>query len=326
MNRNQTIMLAFSIMALSSVGGMYYLQSQARAGRRVLVVSTTTSLYDTGILDEIEEAFEAENQIDLYFVAAGTGFAIAQAKRGDADVILVHAPSEEIAFLESGHGVCRKIIAYNYFSIVGPGADPAGVEGMPPGDALLTLLESGRAGEATWVSRGDGSGTHVKEKGLWSSLGHEASALSEEGWYREAGAGMGKTLQMAEEFGAYTLTDMGTYLKYREVGLIDLEALVVAGRGLINVYSAIAVNPEANPDTDFESAITFISYLVSEEGQAIFENYGVDTYGTNLFNPAVELLKTGSDPTTVNWIETAAYFEGSECPMRFRAGMSMLYG
>jgi len=326
MNRNQTFAATAVIVAIVVLGGIYILRSQTARGTSSLVVSTTTSLYDTGILDEIEEAFEAKNPIDLYFISVGTGLAITHAERGDADMILVHAPSQELVFLEEGYGVNRKIIAYNFFSIVGPTDDPAGIEEMTPVEALRTLVERGRSGEATWVSRGDDSGTHTKEKGLWTAAGFDVSVLREEGWYREAGTGMGKTLQIAEELEAYTLTDMGTYLKYREEELVGLEVLVGAGEELINVYSAIAVGTEANDDANFDDAMAFIEFLVSEEGQSIFEEYGVEDYGTNLFKPAVELLKSRADPTTADWIEAAAFFDGSECPEQYREGSSKLYG
>ena len=325
MSRNQTIIIVVGLIALTATGGLYLVKSQAPGGKRRLVVSTTTSLYDTGILDEIEDVFEAENPVDIYFISVGTGLAITHAKRGDADMILVHAPSKELTFMEEGYGVCRKIIAFNFFAIIGPGDDPAGIKDLSPAEALETLVEKGRAGEAIWVSRGDDSGTHSKEKGLWATAGFDVSALREEDWYREAGTGMGKTLQIAGEFEAYTLTDMGTYLKYTKEGLVTMEVLVGAGKELINVYSAVAVNPEKNPDASFDDAVAFIEYLVSDEGQAIFNSYGVDTYGTALFNPAVELLKTGIDPVTAGWIEEAAYFDGSECPQQFRAGKTELY-
>ena len=327
MNRNTAILvLAVTVTAVSTVGLLHLLQSQAEQGRRILVVSTTTSLFDTGVLDEIEEIFEAEQQIDLRFISAGTGLAIQHAKRGDADMILVHAPLQERPFLEDGHGVCRKIIAYNFFAIVGPGDDPAGIKGLPPTEAFTKLIEKGRAGGAVWFSRGDDSGTHSKEKALWAAAGYDWGSLRDEGWYREAGAGMGKTLQMAEEFQAYTLTDMGTHLKYAEKGLVTSDVLVGQGGELINVYSAIAANPTANPDANFEDAVSFIKFLISDEGQAIFRDYGVDTYGRRLFLPAVELIRERTDPATVEWIEGFAYIEGSECPPAYRAGQDDLYG
>jgi tungstate transport system substrate-binding protein len=305
--------------------GIYVLQPKAKAGESTLVISTTTSLYDTGVLDVIEESFEAERTIDLYFISVGTGLAITHAMRGDADMILVHAPSRERGFLEEGYGVNRKIIAYNFFSIVGPEEDPAGIADMSPNDALLTLFEKGRAGEALWISRGDDSGTHAKERVLWSAVELDVTALRDMDWYREAGAGMGKTLQIAEELDAYTLSDMGTYLKYYAEGLISLEVHVGKGEELINIYSAIAVNPESNDDANFDDANAFIEFLVSAEGQAIVEAYGVETHGRALFNPAVQLLKTESDSTTANWIVNAAFFDGSECPTEYRARETDLY-
>jgi len=325
MQINNTIKITLVIVAIATAGGYYLIRSQTPPGVRSLVVSTTTSLYDTGVLDQIEDAFEAENPIDLYFISVGTGLAISHAKSGDADMILVHAPSREIAFMEEGYGVNRKIIAYNYFSIVGTVDDPAGIRDKTPTEALELLVEKGRAGEIIWVSRGDDSGTHTKERGLWSQVGFDASALREEDWYREAGAGMGKTLQITEEYEAYTLTDMGTFLKYSKDGLVTLEVMIGAGEELINIYSAIAVNPHSNPDANFEDTVTFTEYLASGEGQAIFESYGVDIYGSNLFNPAVELLRTGSDPTMATWIEATGFFEGSECPLEYRWGETKLY-
>jgi tungstate transport system substrate-binding protein len=325
MNRNTSIVIAVTLVCATVMGGIYVLQSKAKGVESTLVVSTTTSLYDTGVLDEIEEAFEAEHSIDLYFISVGTGLAITHAMRGDADMILVHAPSKELSFLEEGYGVNRKIIAYNFFAIVGPDEDPAGIAGMSPKDALNTLVGKGRAGEALWVSRGDDSGTHTKEKVLWSAAGLDASNLRDEGWYREAGAGMGKTLQIAKELDAYTLSDMGTYLKYRTDGLIFLEVCVGEGEELINVYSAIAVNPESNDDANFDDANTFIEFLISDKGQSIFDTYGVDIYGRSLFKPAVQLLNTTPDETTASWIAKAAFFDGSECPIEYRAGNRNLY-
>lgn len=325
MNRNTTIIIAAAIICASALGGIYILWPKANAGDTTLVVSTTTSLYDTGVLDHIEEVFEADHEIDLYFISVGTGLAITHAQRGDADMILVHAPSKELSFLEDGYGANRKIIAYNFFSIVGPEDDPAGIVDMSPNDALATIVEKGQVGDAIWVSRGDDSGTHTKEKVLWGAAGFDVSALRDEDWYREAGAGMGKTLQIAEELDAYTLSDMGTYLKYYTDELITLVVQVGAGEELINVYSALAINPDYNDDANFDDANIFIKYLASSEGQAIFETYGVDTYGTALFKPAVELLESDPDSTAAEWIANAAFFYGSECPEEYRVGDTDLY-
>jgi tungstate transport system substrate-binding protein len=322
LNRTNTILVAVLLIAI--IGATYIAPPKAETRR--LVVSTTTSLYDTGVIDMLEDSFEESHRIDLRFISAGTGLAIAHAERGDADMILVHAPGKELEFMEEGYGVNRKIIAYNYFTIAGPLDDPAGIRGMDASEAMETLVEMGRKDEAVWVSRGDDSGTHSKEKALWGQIGFESSEASEEPWYVEAGTGMGKTLQIAEERQGYTLADMGTYLKYREGGLVSLEMMVVSVPSLLNVYSAIAVNPDTVPGSEFEGAMEFIEFLVSEEAQTLIGEYGRVDYGMNLFDPAVEVLETDADPETAGWIVGMAFFEGYECPPRFRVGETDLYG
>ncbi|UCH57945.1 MAG: substrate-binding domain-containing protein [Candidatus Bathyarchaeota archaeon] len=326
MHRNHIILIAISAAILTAAGGIYIIQPRLSQGAHIIVISTTTSLYDTGILDMLEDEFETLHPIDLRFVSVGTGLAISYGERGDADMILVHAPPLERPFLEEGYGVNRKILAYNFFSIIGPPEDPAGIHDKPLTEALRALVEKGQEGGALWISRGDESGTHAKEKEIWRLAGFDASALREEEWYKEAGAGMGRTLQVAWEYEAYTLTDKGTYLRYKNEGLTNLEVMVTGGEDLINVYSAIAVNPSTAPDVNFDDSMTFIQYLASEEGQAILGSFGVETYGTNLFNPAVELLETRTDPFIAECIEAAAFFEGTECPVEYRRGEYDLYG
>ncbi len=321
LKRTNTIIVA---VLLTTIIGATYI-AWPRAKTRRLIVSTTTSLYDTGVIDMIEDAFEDKHGIDLRFISVGTGLAIAHAERGDADMILVHAPGKELEFMEEGYGVNRKIIAYNYFTIVGPSDDPAGIRGMDSSEAMEILVEMGRKDESVWVSRGDDSGTHSKEMELWSMVGFEASELGEEPWYVEAGTGMGKTLQIAEEKQGYTLTDMGTYLKYGESGLVSLEVMVETGSTLINVYSAIAVNPDTVQNAEFEGAMAFIEFLASEEGQTLIGEYGLESYGMSLFKPAVELLETESDPEVAKWIKEAAFITGYECPPEYRTEDTDLY-
>jgi len=316
MQRNIVIwIIALVLVAVVSVAGTtFYIRATSK---EKLVVSTTTSLYDTELLDTIEDRFEAKYPIDVRFIPVGTGIAILHAQRGDADMILVHAPSKELTFLEEGYGLCRKIVAYNFFAIVGPEADPANIRGLSPIKALSNIVETGRKGDTKWVSRGDESGTHMKEKSLWTAAGFDWSTLRDEDWYMEASGGMGKTLQAADNFDAYTLTDMGTYLKYYKEGFISLKALVTEGEELLNVYSAIAVNKTRHPHVNFEGAITFIKFLVSEEGQEIIANFGKDLYGQSLFYPAVNLLEQNTDPTMVQWIKNYAFFDGYECPPEY---------
>jgi tungstate transport system substrate-binding protein len=316
-----TIILAIIV---SVAGASYYFEVFSTTQEK-LIVSTTTSLFDTGLLDTIEDEFEAKHPIDLYFISVGTGLAIAHAQRGDADMILVHAPSKEMTFLEEGYGTCRKIIAYNFFAIVGPKADPANIKDLPPTQALSKIAETGKAQGATWVSRGDDSGTHSKEKALWTAADFDWNLIREEEWYIEAGVGMGKTLQVADNLDAYTLADMGSYLKYRKDGIISLETLVTQGEELLNVYSAIVGNQTRQSHINFKGAITFIKFLISEEGQETIVNFGKDMYEQSLFYPAVNLLKQDTDPTLFQWIKNYAFIDGYECPPEYWANHPELY-
>ncbi len=300
----------------------YYLRGSAR--ERV-IVSTTTSLHDTGLLDAVEKEFEAKYPIDLNFIPVGTGIAIQHAKRGDADLILVHSPPDEKNFLTGGTGVNRKIIAYNFFAIVGPESDPAGIQGSQPLQALSKILQAGRAGATKWVSRGDNSGTHSKEKSLWTAAGFTYTNISKEGWYINAGSGMGETLKKADYFEAYTLADTGTYLRYYNYGLITLEVMMEEEKDLLNVYSAMAVNQTLHPSVNFNGAMTFTKWLISEEGQQIIEDFGKETYNQSLFLAAVRLLNEDTNPTIAQWIRDYAYFNGTECPSQYRIGYSELY-
>ena len=283
----------------------------------ILTVSTTTSLYETGLLDVLDAKFEEKYpNINVTFISQGTGLAIKTAQGGDADMIVVHDPAREQAFLNDGYGVNRKIIAYNFFVIVGPEDDPAGIQGLQPVDALLKIKEAGQAGDAIWVSRGDDSGTHAMEKRLWIAGSEDASELRNEEWYWERGAGMTATLALTNEKRGYTICDMGSYLNNYVSGTIDLEIMVEAGKETLNVYSAIACDPQ-NPDlahVKFDEAMKFINFLVSDEVQEILADFGVDEFGQPLFNPAVELLSENTDPTTAGWIRDCAYINGTECP------------
>jgi tungstate transport system substrate-binding protein len=187
----------------------------------------------------------------------------------------------------------------------------------------------GEAGYASWVSRGDGSGTHSKEKRLWTAAGYSSTVLRNEAWYFEAGSGMTATLKMADEKSAYTITDLGSYLMNYQKGNIQLVVLIQGGYDLLNVYSAIACDPR-NPNTNkanFEADMKFIDYLASDEGQALFDSFGRDQYGQSLFKPAVKLLKTDTSSTDAKWIKQYAIdpFGGSECPPQYKYEAGDLY-
>ena len=246
-----------------------------------LRVATTTSLYDTGLWEYLEPMFEEKYGVELDVMCAGTGKALEYGRRGDVDVIVVHSPTQEEQFVAEGYGIRRVPFAYNYFIIVGPPGDPAGIKDLSPDGAFKRLMESGRG---SFVSRGDDSGTHSKEKNIWAEAGYDYQAVQNAGtWYIEAGAGMGPTLMMASEKEAYTLTDMGTYLAYK--GKLELVPLVVQGSLLLNVYSAIAVNPQMVPETKVDMANNLISFLTSPEIQELIGDYGVREYGIQLFAP-----------------------------------------
>lgn len=248
-------------------------------------VATTTSLYDTGLWGYLEEKFEKEYKVELDVLYAGTGKALEWGRRGDVDVISVHDKSREEQFVAEGHGVERHPFAYNYFVIVGPQSDPAGIENMDPVEAFRKLMEEGQTnGDVKFVSRGDNSGTHSKEKSIWQAAGYDYEDVRASGaWYIEAGSGMGPILVMANEKSAYTLSDMGTYLAFK--GELSLVPLVDKGDILLNVYSVIAVNPEKIEGVKIEMANNLIDFLLSEEIQELIGEYGVEEYGRQLFIP-----------------------------------------
>ncbi len=246
-----------------------------------LRVATTTSLYDTGLWGYLEPMFEEKYNIELDIMYAGTGKALEYGRRGDVHIITVHSKAREEEFIAEGYGVRRFPFAYNYFLIVGPASDPAGIKGMSPEKAFKKLMETG---SGSLVSRGDDSGTHSKEKAIWKKAGYEYEAVQKAGaWYIEAGSGMGPTLTMASEKQAYTLTDMGTYLAYK--GKLELVPIVDKGDILLNVYAAIAVNPEKAPKTNIDMANNLIGFLTSPEIQELIGEYGVEEYGMQLFTP-----------------------------------------
>jgi tungstate transport system substrate-binding protein len=257
------------------------------AAPQTLVIATTTSLYDTGLLDYLQPKFEAKYPVKLKITSQGTGKAIELAKKGDADVLLVHSPSQELAFMKGGFGVNRRSFASNSFMIVGPAADPAGIKDMAPEAAFTTIYLKGmnKTAGIAFVSRGDGSGTHTAEQKIWTNAKYNYSTQIQKSgtWYVEAGKGMGETLQMASEKGAYTLTDEGTYLAYK--GNLSLVPVVTKGASLLNIYSVMAVYNDKQPADKIQMANNFINFLIDPATQTDIGSYGVDKYGKSLFIP-----------------------------------------
>jgi len=255
-------------------------------GSRVRV-ATTTSLYDTGLWTYLKPIFEEQYNMALDVTSQGSGAAINLSKTGDVDVLAVHSKADEIKFVADGYGVERIPFAYNYFVIVGPASDPAGISGMNASSAFNKIATDGTT---QFVSRGDNSGTHSKEKALWKLAGLNYSDIQAASWYVSAGKGMGDTLFMASEKGAYTLSDKGTFLSYADT--LDLEIIVENSGDLLNVYSIIAVNQSKFSWINIAGANNLIEFMTSNETQQLIGNFGVDTYGQSLFFPCA-----GNEPT-----------------------------
>ena len=256
-------------------------------GANLVRIATTTSLENTGLLAELERVYENETGVDLQFISQGTGQSIDSGRRGDVDLVLVHAPDLEQQFIDDGFGINPRCIAYNYFIIVGPESDPAGIANMSPVEAFQAIYTAGtnQTAGVAFVSRGDNSGTHNQEKVLWEEAGYdyEADVLDAGAWYVEAGKGMGDTLILANEQQAYTLSDEGTYLSFAD--RLDLVPVVAEGAELLNRYSAIAVNPEQHAEVNAEGAADFINWLTSDETKEMIGEFGTEEFGKPLFTP-----------------------------------------
>jgi tungstate transport system substrate-binding protein len=258
------------------------------SGEDELILATTTSTQDSGLLDVLVPEFEKQNDYNVKTIAVGSGQALRMGEEGEADVLLVHSPSAEEAFMEAGNGAERLIVMHNDFIIVGPAEDPAGIaEAATAADALALIVED----ESGFVSRGDESGTHSKELSLWEDAG---IAPEGESWYQSTGQSMGVTLGVANERQAYTLTDRGTYLAQRDN--LDLEILYEGDTKLFNVYHVIVVNPEKHSEVNEEGARAFAAFITSEATQDLIREFGVDEFGEPLFVPEASAVEGGTAP------------------------------
>lgn len=256
-------------------------QEQPKAAEEVkdLILATTTSTQDSGLLDVLIPMFEEESNTNVQPIAVGTGQALEMGKKGEADVLLVHAPDSEQELVDSGDAINRKRVMYNDFILVGPANDPAGIKGMEVGEAFQKLFNDG----AVFISRGDDSGTHKKELDIWKSL--EITPGDNAG-YAETGQGMGNTLQVAAEKQGYVITDRATYLAQKEN--LDLEILVEGDEDLLNIYHVMQVNPEKHDKVYSEGAEEFVEFMINEETQKVIEEFGQEEYGEPLFFPYTE--------------------------------------
>ena len=236
-------------------------------------LATTTSTESSGLLDVLLPVFQ-QTGITVEVMPMGTGRALRTARDGNCDLVLVHAPQAEEKFVADGWGVQRRQVMYNDFVLLGPASDPAQIKAAASApEALKRIAAAG----AAFVSRGDNSGTHKKEQALWAAAGVAPSGQ----WYRSVGKGMGETLTMADQMGAYTLADRGTFIKFRKK--IALAVLVEGDRALHNPYGVIAVNPAKHPHVKYEQALKFIEFLTSDEGRKLIGGYKLD--GEVLFHP-----------------------------------------
>ena len=272
---NRRLFAALAAFAMLAPGG-----TSAVAQDKSIVVASTTSTQDSGLFDHILPLFEAKTSIDVKVVAQGTGQALDTARRGDADVVFVHAKAQEEKFIEEGFGVKRFDVMYNDFVLVGPKSDPAGVAGTEDIAAALTAI---RTKEAPFVSRGDKSGTHSAELRLWKAA--EIDIETAKGpWYREIGQGMGAALNTASAMNAYVLSDRATWLSFDNRGELDIA--VEGDKRLFNQYGVMLVNPEKHPSVKADLGQAFIDWLVSPEGQAAIGEYKIG--GEQLFFPNAE--------------------------------------
>ena len=269
-----------SLLALAAAA----IHSAPVAAEQSIVLASTTSVEASGLLTKILPPFTTKTGITVHVVAQGTGKALDTARRGDADVLLVHDPEAEQQFMDEGHGVRRRQIAWNDFVIVGPAADPAHLRG---GDDSVAALKAIASVRAPFVSRGDNSGTNAAELRLWKIAGLTPDTPNKEKWYRDIGGGMGQALNAASAMDAYTLTDRGTWLSFQNKG--SLIIMVEGDPRLVNRYDVIELNPQTHADAKLGPARVFADWLVSSDGQQAIGAYQVN--GERLFNPSADAPK-----------------------------------
>jgi len=274
MKRKFASMIMFALLASLFV---FPATAAAQPAQKNVILATTTSTQDSGLLDILIPIFEKKTGYFVKTIAVGSGQAMAMGAKGEADVLLVHSPAAEKKFMADGNGVERRLVMHNDFIIVGPPSDPAKIKGMKKApEAFKKIAATG----SVFMSRGDNSGTHAKEKDIWKASGVKFEG---EKWYQQTGLGMGQTLAVAAEKKAYTLADRGTYLALKKN--LGLDILVEGDGILLNIYHVIEVNPKKWPKANFAGAKAFADFMVSKETQDIIKTFGVEKYGSPLFFP-----------------------------------------
>ncbi len=268
---NRIALLAALILFLFSVSDL-----RAADPAKIIILSTTTSTQDSGLLDVLVPLFEKQTGYSVKTISVGTGQALALAAKGEADVALVHAPGLEKKYIAEGKLLNRRLVMYNDFIIVGPGADPARVRAAKKSLEALKLIAGSRT---KFVSRGDNSGTHNLEKSMWKQAGIEPRGA----WYIESGQGMGVTLGIANDRNGYTITDRATYLAFQK--RLALVILLERDKPLLNIYSVMEVNPANGPRINVVGGKAFADFMVAPQTQAVIKGFGVEKYGQPLFVP-----------------------------------------
>jgi tungstate transport system substrate-binding protein len=272
------LVIAWAVAACGGASGTATSSSSASAGApsgRQLILATTTSTQDSGLLDVLVPAFEKASGYHVKTVAVGSGQALKMGQQGNADVLLVHSPAAEQTFMTGGFGSDRRLVAHNFFLVVGPHGDPAGIAGAPTAAAAFGKIAAAKAG---FVSRGDGSGTETKELAIWAKAGITPKGLP---WYLQSGQGMGATLQIASEKQAYALTDDATFLSSQ--AKLQLMSLSKGDPSLLNVYHVIVVSPAKFPKVNSAGATAFADYVTGAAGQAVITGFGREKFGRALF-------------------------------------------
>jgi len=277
------LVVVMSLFAVAAPG-----PATTQGPRSPVIVSTTTSTQDSGLLDVLVPMFEHQSGFTVKTIAVGTGQALALGARGESDVVLAPAPELEKRYVAEGKMFNRRLVMYNDFVIIGPAEDPARIKGLTAAQAMKAIAQTG----SRFVSRGDNSGTHILEKRLWKLAGVEPASS----WYIESGQGMGQTLALADDRNAYTLTDRGTYLAYQK--RLRLPILVQGDRPLLNIYSVMEVNPGNGPKVNVAGGKALADFMVAPETQAVIKSFGVDKYGQPLFVPVAGMAedRVGTKP------------------------------
>jgi tungstate transport system substrate-binding protein len=308
MKKPSTILVAIIILVVAIVSVFAY-EQYLNSQKSIILLATTTSTYDSGLLDYLMPEFESKYKAEVHVTSVGTGEAIERGKRGDADLVLVHSKKLELEFVNSTYGIHRVGVMYNDFLIIGPLSDPAGINDLTNAtEAFKRISDTGSEGNAIFVSRADKSGTNTLELSIWSKLGISPSNETQE-WYLEAGAGMGTVLRMSNEKGAYTLTDRATWTSYKNE-LANMAVLVQGDKILLNPYAIILVNPEKYPQRNYMGALRLAKFMISEEGQNLIGGFTKE--GEVLFNPIARNIESAQNLGFPDQENELAWYDAQE--------------